>query len=165
MKELNINGYKEQIIERSDYPIEKCKRILNDKITAILGYGPQGRGQSLNMRDQGFNVIVGLRKGSSWDKAIKDGWIEGKDLFEINEATKKGDIIQFLLSDAGQIQAWPKVKENLSEGNTLYFSHGFGVLFFILILILYLLITLMLFWLPQKEVGSLFAIIFWKVEE
>ena len=129
MKELNINGYKEQIIERSDYPIEKCKEILNDKITAILGYGPQGRGQSLNMRDQGFNVIVGLRKGSSWDKAIKDGWIEGKNLFEINEATKKGDIIQFLLSDAGQIQAWPEVKENLSEGNTLYFSHGFGVVF------------------------------------
>ena len=129
MKELNINGYKEQIIERSDYPIEKCKEILNDKITAVLGYGPQGRGQSLNMRDQGFNVIVGLRKGSSWDKAIKDGWIEGKNLFEINEATKKGDIIQFLLSDAGQIQAWPEVKENLSEGNTLYFSHGFGVVF------------------------------------
>ena len=129
MKELNINGYKEQIIERSDYPIEKCKEILNDKITAVLGYGPQGRGQSLNMRDQGFNVIVGLRKGSSWDNAIKDGWVEGKNLFEINEATKKGDIIQFLLSDAGQIQAWPEVKENLSEGNTLYFSHGFGVVF------------------------------------
>ena len=129
MKELNINGYKEQIIERSDYPIEKCKKILNDKITAILGYGPQGRGQSLNMRDQGFNVIVGLRRGSSWDKAIEDGWIEGKNLFEINDATKKGDIIQFLLSDAGQIQVWPEVKENLSEGNTLYFSHGFGVVF------------------------------------
>ena len=129
MKELNINGYKEQIIERSDYPIEKCQEILNGKITAILGYGPQGRGQSLNMRDQGFNVIVGLRRGSSWDKAIKDGWIEGENLFEINEATKKGDIIQFLLSDAGQIQAWPEVKENLAEGNTLYFSHGFGVVF------------------------------------
>ena len=81
------------------------------------------------MRDQGFNVIVGLRRGSSWDKAIKDGWIEGENLFEIKEATKKGDIIQFLLSDAGLIQAWPEVKENLSDGNTLYFSHGFGVVF------------------------------------
>ena len=129
MKELNINGYKEHIIERSDYPIEKCKEILSNKITAILGYGPQGRGQSLNMRDQGFNVILGLRKGSSWEKAIKDGWIEGKNLFEIKEAARKGDVIQFLLSDAGQIQAWPEVKENLSEGNTLYFSHGFGVVF------------------------------------
>tara|TARA_B100000073_G_scaffold334578_1_gene327256 strand:+ start:708 stop:1757 length:1050 start_codon:yes stop_codon:yes gene_type:complete len=129
MKELNINGYKEQIIERSDYPIEKCKEILTNQVTAILGYGPQGRGQSLNMRDQGFNVIVGLRKGASWDKAIDDGWIENKNLFEINEATKKGDIIQYLLSDAGQIQAWPEVKENLNKGNTLYFSHGFGVVF------------------------------------
>ena len=129
MKELNINGYKEHIIERSDYPIEKCKEILDNQVTAILGYGPQGRGQGLNMRDQGFNVILGLRKGSSWDKAIKDGWIEGKNLFEISEAAKKGDVIQFLLSDAGQIQAWPEVKENLSEGNTLYFSHGFGIVF------------------------------------
>ena len=74
MKELNINGYKEQIVERSDYPIEQCKEILNNKITAILGYGPQGRGQGLNMRDQGFNVIIGLRKGPSWEKALEDGW-------------------------------------------------------------------------------------------
>ena len=129
MKELNINGYKEQIVERSDYPIEQCKEILNNKITAILGYGPQGRGQGLNMRDQGFNVIIGLRKGPSWEKALEDGWVENENLFEINEATKKGDIIQFLLSDAGQIQAWPNVKKNLSEGDTLYFSHGFGVVF------------------------------------
>jgi ketol-acid reductoisomerase len=129
MKELNINGYKENIIERSDYPIEKCKQILNGKCTAVLGYGPQGRGQGLNMRDQGFNVILGIRRGSSWDKAIEDGWVEGKNLFEIEEATKRGSIIQFLLSDAGQIQAWPTVKENLNEGDTLYFSHGFGIIF------------------------------------
>lgn len=129
MKELNINGYKENIIERSDYPIEKCKQILNGKCTTVLGYGPQGRGQGLNMRDQGFNVILGIRRGSSWDKAIEDGWVEGKNLFEIEEATKRGSIIQFLLSDAGQIQAWPTVKENLNEGDTLYFSHGFGIIF------------------------------------
>ena len=129
MKELNINGYKEQIVERSDYPIYQCKEILNNKVTAILGYGPQGRGQGLNMRDQGFNVIIGLRKGPSWEKALEDGWVENENLFEINEAVKKGDIIQFLLSDAGQIQAWPDVKKNLNEGDTLYFSHGFGVVF------------------------------------
>ena len=70
MKELNINGYKENILERSDYPIEKCKQILNGKCTTVLGYGPQGRGQGLNMRDHGFNVILGIRRGSSWDKAI-----------------------------------------------------------------------------------------------
>ena len=129
MKELDINGFKELIIERSDYPIESCKKILDNETTAILGYGPQGRGQGLNMRDQGFDVILGLRKGGSWDKAIGDGWLEGENLFEIEEATKRGTIIQFLLSDAGQIQAWPTVKENLNEGDTLYFSHGFGIIF------------------------------------
>ena len=129
MKQIDINGYKEEIIERSDFPIEKCKTILKNKVTTILGYGPQGRGQGLNMRDQGFNVILGLRKGASWNKALEDGWVAGKNLFEIEEATKKGDIIQFLLSDAGQIQAWPSVKSNLVEGDTLYFSHGFGIVF------------------------------------
>ena len=129
MKELNINGYRESIFERSDYPIDECKKILNREVTAILGYGPQGRGQSLNMRDQGFNVIIGLRKGSSWDKAIADGWVEGETLFSINEATERGTIIQFLLSDAGQIQAWPEVKSRLNEGDALYFSHGFGIVF------------------------------------
>ena len=129
MKELDINGFKELIIERSDYPIQRCKKILDIETTAILGYGPQGRGQSLNMRDQGFEVILGLRKGGSWDNAVNDGWLEGENLFKIEEATKRGTIIQFLLSDAGQIQAWPTVKENLNEGDTLYFSHGFGIIF------------------------------------
>ena len=129
MKQIDINGYKEEIIERSDFPIEKCKTILKNKVTTILGYGPQGRGQGLNMRDQGFNVILGLRKGASWVKALEDGWVAGENLFEIDEATKKGNIIQFLLSDAGQIQAWPTVKNNLIEGDTLYFSHGFGIVF------------------------------------
>lgn len=129
MKRIDINGYKEEIIERSDFPIEKCKTILGKKVTTILGYGPQGRGQGLNMRDQGFNVILGLRKGASWNKALEDGWVVGENLFEIEEATKNGDIIQFLLSDAGQIQAWPSVKSNLVEGDTLYFSHGFGIVF------------------------------------
>ena len=129
MKQIDINGYREEIIERSDFPIEKCKTILKNKVTTILGYGPQGRGQGLNMRDQGFNVILGLRRGASWNKALEDGWVASENLFEIEEATKKGDIIQFLLSDAGQIQAWPSVKSNLVEGDTLYFSHGFGIVF------------------------------------
>ncbi|MBC8197197.1 MAG: ketol-acid reductoisomerase [Candidatus Marinimicrobia bacterium] len=129
MKEINISGVLEKIIERADFPILKCKEILDKEITTILGYGPQGRGQSLNMRDQGFNIIIGLRKGDSWKKAIADGWVDGENLFEIEEAVKRGTIIQFLLSDAGQIQAWPTVKENLEPGNALYFSHGFGIVF------------------------------------
>lgn len=129
MKLININGVKEEIVERGDYPKDKLKKILDKEAIAILGYGPQGRGQGLNLRDQGFNVILGLRKGSSWDKAVEEGWKEGKNLFSIEEATKKGTVIQFLLSDAGQIKSWPSVKENLKKGDCLYFSHGFGIVF------------------------------------
>ncbi len=129
MKKLNINGFEETIIERSDYPIDKCKTILKMETTAILGYGPQGYGQGLNMRDQGFNVILGLRKGKSWEKALADGWVENENLFGIEDAVKKGTIIQYLLSDAGQIHAWPIIKKNLKAGDALYFSHGFGIVF------------------------------------
>ena len=129
MKEIDINGNPETIIERTDYPIEHCKDIMKDEVTAILGYGPQGRGQGLNMRDQGFKVVVGLRKGRSWDRALEDGWVEDKTLFELEEAAGRGTIIQYLLSDAGQIQLWPMVEANLKPGNALYFSHGFGIVF------------------------------------
>ena len=129
MKEININGHRETIIERSDYPVEKCKKILDQDVTAILGYGPQGRGQGLNMRDQGFDVIVGLRRGKSWNNAIADGWVEDENLFELEDAVKRASIIQFLVSDAAQIQLWPMVKENLNDGDAIYFSHGFGIVF------------------------------------
>ena len=129
MKEIDINGNPETIIERTDYPIEHCKDILKDEVTAILGYGPQGRGQGLNMRDQGFKVVIGLRKGRSWDRALEDGWVEEETLFELEEAAGRGTIIQYLLSDAGQIQLWPMVEANLKHGNALYFSHGFGIVF------------------------------------
>ncbi len=129
MKKIDIKGYQETIIERSDYPLEKTKGILNQETTAILGYGPQGRGQGLNMRDQGFHVILGLRKGRSWDLALEDGWEEGVSLFEMEAAAQKGSIIQYLVSDAGQIPMWPVVKSCLNEGDCLYFSHGFGIVF------------------------------------
>ena len=129
MKEIEINNIKETIIERTDYPIERCREILKDETTAILGYGPQGKGQGLNMRDQGFKVIIGLRKGRSWDLALEDGWVEGETLFETEEAASRGTIIQYLLSDAGQIQMWPMVKANLKSSDALYFSHGFGIVF------------------------------------
>ena len=129
MKEININGHRETIVERSDYPVEKCKKILDQDVTTILGYGPQGRGQGLNMRDQGFDVIIGLRRGKSWDNAIADGWVEDENLFELEDAVKRASIIQFLVSDAAQIQLWPMVKENLNDGDAIYFSHGFGIVF------------------------------------
>ena len=129
MKTIDIKGYQETIVERSDYPLDKCKQILANEVTSILGYGPQGRGQGLNMRDQGFNVTIGLRKGRSWERALEDGWEEGKNLVSTEEAAQKGTIIQYLISDAGQISNWPLVKSCLNDGDALYFSHGFGIVY------------------------------------
>ncbi|MCK9180623.1 MAG: ketol-acid reductoisomerase [Bacteroides sp.] len=128
MTKLNFGGVKEQVVTREEFPLKKALETLKDEKIAVLGYGVQGPGQSLNLKDNGFNVIVGQRKNSaSWDKAIADGWVEGKDLFEIEEACQKATIIEYLLSDAGQIAVWPKVNKHLSAGKTLYFSHGFGI--------------------------------------
>lgn len=130
MAKLNFGGVMEEVITREEYPLDKARENLKDKTIAVLGYGVQGPGQALNLRDNGFNVIVGQRKESaSWDKAVKDGWEPGKTLFTLEEATQKADIIMYLLSDAGQIAAWDAVKSNLNAGDTLYFSHGFGVTF------------------------------------
>ena len=128
MAEMNFGGIVEQVVTRAEFPLEKAKEVLANETIAVLGYGVQGPGQSLNLRDNGFNVIVGQRKGGkSWDKAIADGWVPGETLFEIEEACKKATIIEFLLSDAGQISAWPTVKKHLTAGKALYFSHGFAI--------------------------------------
>jgi ketol-acid reductoisomerase len=75
-------------------------------------------------------VIVGQRKNSkSWDKAVRDGFIPGVSLFEIEEALERGTIICYLLSDAAQIKLWPTVQKHLTAGKALYFSHGFGITF------------------------------------
>ncbi len=127
---MNFGGYEEDVITREEFPLKKACAVLKNETIAILGYGVQGPAQGLNMRDNGFNVIVGQRKPSpSYDKAIKDGWVEGKSLFSIEEAAKKGTILCLLLSDAGQIALWPTIKKHLKKEKTLYFSHGFGVTF------------------------------------
>ena len=128
MAKINFAGTFEEVITRDEFPLSKALETLKDETIAVIGYGVQGPGQSLNLKDNGFNVIVGQRKNSnSWEKAISDGWVEGKNLFEIEEACKRGSIIQYLLSDAGQIQLWPTVKKYLNPGKALYFSHGFGI--------------------------------------
>ena len=129
MKTIEINGVSEQIVERSDYPPERIREILGAEVTAILGYGPQGRGQSLNLRDQGINVLVGVREGRSREKALADGWEEGENLLSIEDAAEQGTVVQYLLSDAAQIALWPAVRQRLRSGDCLYFSHGFGVVF------------------------------------
>lgn len=130
MAKINFGGVTENVVTRNEFPLSKAREVLRNEVIAVIGYGVQGPGQSLNLKDNGLNVIVGQRKkSSSWEKAIRDGWEEGKDLFEIEEACKRGTIIQYLLSDAGQIDSWPVVKKHLTKGKALYFSHGFGITF------------------------------------
>ncbi|WP_406631412.1 ketol-acid reductoisomerase [Ornithobacterium rhinotracheale] len=118
------------MVTREEFPLEKAQEVLKDEVVAIIGYGVQGPGQALNLKDNGVNVIVGQRKNSkSWDKAVEDGWVTGETLFEIEEAAEKATIIEYLLSDAGQISQWDKVKKHLTKGKALYFSHGFGITF------------------------------------
>jgi len=127
---LDFGGTKEPVWSRSDYPSAKQQAIFKNDTLAVIGYGTQGMAQSLNLRDNKLNVIVGLRKGgASWNAAIKDGWIPGKTLFTIEEACNRGSVIMNLLSDAGQKEAWPTMKPFLTKGKTLYFSHGFGIVF------------------------------------
>jgi ketol-acid reductoisomerase len=128
MAKIKFGSTEENVVTREEFPLAKALETLKNETIAIIGYGVQGPGQSLNLRDNGFNVIIGQRSGSkSWDKAVKDGWVPGVTLFEIEEACQRGTIIQFLLSDAGQIALWPTVKKNLTAGKALYFSHGFGI--------------------------------------
>ncbi|MCT2560873.1 ketol-acid reductoisomerase [Chryseobacterium herbae] len=130
MAKLNFGGVEENVVTREEFPLHKAQEVLKDEIVAVIGYGVQGPGQALNQKDNGINVIVGQRKNSkSWDKAVADGFVPGETLFEIEEALQKGTIICYLLSDAAQIEYWPKVKQHLTPGKALYFSHGFGITF------------------------------------
>ncbi len=128
MAQINFGGVEEKVVTREEFPLEKAREVLRDETIAVIGYGVQGPGQSLNLKDNGFNVIGGQREGSkSWDKAVADGWVPGKTLFGIEEAARRATIIQYLLSDAGQIAVWPTIEKHLAPGKALYFSHGFGI--------------------------------------
>ena len=128
MAKINFGGVEENVVTREEFPLEKAREVLKNETIAVIGYGVQGPGQSLNLRDNGLNVIVGQREGSkSWEKAVADGWEPGKTLFGIEEAAERATIIQYLLSDAGQIAVWPIIEKHLTPGKALYFSHGFGI--------------------------------------
>jgi ketol-acid reductoisomerase len=129
MAKINFGGVEENVVTREEFTLEHAKEVLKNETIAIIGYGIQGPGQGLNLRDNGFNVIVGQRQGRSYDKALKDGWVPGKTLFSIEEACEKATIIEYLISDAAQIQQWPVVKKHLTAGKALYFSHGFAITF------------------------------------
>ena len=133
MVELDFGGVKENVITRKEFTVEKAQKILKDEVVVSLGYGIQGRAQSLNMRDNGIKVIIGQEKtgvhAPYYDLAVKDGWVPGETLFSMEEATQRGTIKMFLLTDAGQKEMWPVVKNTLKEGDALYFSHGFSIVY------------------------------------
>ena len=127
MAEMNFGGVIETVVTSKEFSLEKAREVLKDEVIAVIGYGVQGPGQACNLRDNGFNVIVGQRQGKTYDKAVADGWVPGKTLFSIEEAAEKGTILCMLLSDAGQMQQWPTIKKYLKPGKTLYYSHGFAI--------------------------------------
>jgi ketol-acid reductoisomerase len=131
MARIDFGGVVEDVVTRDEYPLEKAREVLRDEVVAVLGYGVQGPAQALDMRDNGIKVIVGgsPERERSWEKALGDGWEPGKTLFPFEEAVDRGTIIQYLVSDAAQVMLWPKVKAHLREGDALYFSHGFSMVY------------------------------------
>src|SRR5512136_84457 len=131
MARIDFGGMLEEVVTRDEFPLEKARQVLSKEVVAVLGYGVQGPAQALNMRDNGINVIVGQREIDKdvWEKALKDGWVPGKTLFSLEEAARRGTIIQYLVSDAAQMITWPQIKLCLNKGDALYFSHGFSIVY------------------------------------
>ncbi|MDX2442922.1 MAG: ketol-acid reductoisomerase [Bacteroidales bacterium] len=129
MARINFGGVEENVVTREEFPLSKAQEILKDEVICVIGYGVQGPAQSLNMKDNGFKVIIGQSPEfkDDWERAVNDGWIPGESLFPIEEAAKRATIIQYLVSDAAQRAVWPSLKECLNEGDALYFSHGFSI--------------------------------------
>ncbi|MFC1891873.1 ketol-acid reductoisomerase [Thermodesulfobacteriota bacterium] len=131
MAKIDFGGSMEDVVTVEEFSMEKAKEVLKDETIAVIGYGVQGPAQSLNMKDNGVNVIIGQSKAfkADWDRAVADGWVPGETLFDIEEAAQKGTIIQMLVADAAQKIIWPVIEKNLNPGDALYFSHGFSIVY------------------------------------
>jgi ketol-acid reductoisomerase len=131
MAKIDFGGVVEEVITRDEFTLEKAREVLKDEVIVVIGYGVQGPAQALNMKDNGFNVVIGQSKEfkRDYERALNDGWVPGETLFPIEEAVERGTIIQYLISDAGQRTVWPKLKPHLKEGDALYFSHGFSIVY------------------------------------
>lgn len=127
MAKMNFGGVIEEVMTREEFPLEKAREVLKDEKIAVIGYGVQGPGQACNLRDNGFDVIVGQRQGKTFEKAVADGWVPGETLFSIEEAAEKASIVMCLLSDAAVMSVWPTLQQYLTPGKALYFSHGFAI--------------------------------------
>lgn len=130
MAKIDFGGVVEEVITSDEFSLQQARDVLKDEVIAVLGYGVQGPGQAMNMRDNGLRVIIGQREGGkSWQRAVDDGFVPGDTLFPIEEAARKATIVQNLLSDAGQVSTWPMIKACLNDGDALYFSHGFSIVY------------------------------------
>ena len=131
MAKIQFGDVEEEVVTREEFPLEKARAVLKNEVIAVLGYGVQGPAQSLNMRDNGVNVIIGQEPSDSsyWDKAVRDGWVPGKTLFSLEEAAERATIVQYLVSDAAQMMTWPRIKTHMKKGDALYFSHGFSIVY------------------------------------
>jgi ketol-acid reductoisomerase len=131
MAVIDFGGVNEEVVTRKEFSLTKARKVLKDEVIAVIGYGVQGPAQALNLKDNGFKVIIGQAKSikRDWDRAVKDGWVPGETLFDIPEAVQKGTVIQMLVSDAAQMAIWPIVKKNMQKGAALYFSHGFSIVY------------------------------------
>jgi len=127
----DFGGVKETVVMRKEFPMSKARKVLKDETIAVIGYGVQGPAQALNLKDNGFNVIIGQSKAfrKDWNRAKKDGWVPGETLFDIEEAAQRATIIQMLVTDAAQRVIWPTIKKCLNPGDALYFSHGFSIVY------------------------------------
>ena len=126
---MNFGGVMETVVTSKEFSLEKAREVLKNETIAVIGYGVQGPGQACNLRDNGFNVIVGQRQGKTYDKAVADGWVPGKTLFSIEEAAAKGDVIMMLTSDGSVSTVWKQIEKFVTPGKALYFSHGFAYVY------------------------------------
>jgi ketol-acid reductoisomerase len=128
---IDFGGVVEDVVTRNEFPLERAREVLEDEVVAVLGYGVQGPAQALNMKDNGLHVIVGgsPERSRSWEKAQDDGWVPGETLFPWEDAVERATVVQYLVSDAGQMALWPTIEPHFSEGDALYFSHGFAVVY------------------------------------
>jgi ketol-acid reductoisomerase len=129
MAVIDFGGVKETVVTRKEFSLARARKVLKPETIAVIGYGVQGPAQALNMKDNGLNVIVGQAKAfrKDWNRAVRDGWVPGKTLFDVEEAVRRGTIVQMLVTDAAQRAIWPAVKRNLNAGDAIYFSHGFSI--------------------------------------
>jgi ketol-acid reductoisomerase len=116
MAKIDFGGVIEDVVTRDEFPLSRAREVLKNEIVAVIGYGVQGPAQALNMKDNGIKVIVGQAPEfkADWDKAVADGFIPGRTLFNVEEAAKKGTINN-LVSDAAQRIHGPSLNPALKE--------------------------------------------------